>query len=127
MELILCLLIVVAIACLVFSSLRRRSCEAEGFSSENKYRYTFIKFYTPWCGYCKRLQPEWRKLQNKYSDKIGFEEYNCDIQKQMCSRHDVTGYPTLKIRDNLTQKFLQYDGPREYQAMAAFLDTVIGR
>lgn len=125
MELILCLLIVVAIACLFFSSLRRRPCEAEGFASEN--RYTFIKFYTPWCGYCKRLQPEWRKLQNKYSNKVGFEEYNCDIQKQMCSRHDVTGYPTLKIRDNLTQKFLQYDGPREYQAMAAFLDTVIGR
>lgn len=123
MELLLCLLIVIAVVCLIFSSYRRSA--AENFAAE--HRYTFIKFYAPWCGFCKQLAPEWNKLKNQYKHKINFEEYNCDIQKDMCSRHDITGYPTLKIRDNVTKKFLQYDGPREYRSMASFLDTVIGR
>lgn len=120
MELLLCFLIVIAVICLIFSSYRR-----ENFSADR--RYTFIKFYAPWCGACQQLAPEWKKLKKHYSHKINFEEYNCDIQKDMCSRHDIIGYPTLKIRDNVTRKFLQYDGPREYRSMAAFIDTVIGR
>lgn len=124
MELLICLLIVVAIVCLVFSSMWKKHGR-EGFAHAN--RYTFIKFYAPWCGYCKKLAPEWKKLKASYSHKVGFEEYDCDIQKNMCSKHDVTGYPTIKIRDNVTGNFLQYDGPREYGAMAAFIDTVIGR
>lgn len=124
MELLICLLIVIAIVCLVFSSMWKRHSH-EGFA--DSHRYTFIKFYAPWCGYCKKLAPEWKKLKANYSNKVGFEEYDCDIQKNMCSMHDVTGYPTIKIRDNVTKNFLQYDGPREYAAMAAFIDTVIGR
>ena len=122
MELLLCILIVVAVVCLIFSSLRRKH---EHFKSG--HRYTFIKFYAPWCGFCQKLAPEWKKLKAKYNHKVGFEEYNCDIQKDVCSKHDITGYPTLKVRDNVTKKFLQYDGPREYRAMASYLDTVIGR
>jgi thiol-disulfide isomerase/thioredoxin len=121
MELLICLLIVIAIVCLMVTMRNK-----ESFKADSK-RFTFIKFYTPWCGYCIRLAPEWEKLKKHYSHKLNFEEYNCDINKDMCSRHDIIGYPTLKIRDNITKKFLQYDGPREYHLMAAFLDTVLGR
>lgn len=127
MELLICLLIVVTIVCLMFSMWKKpmHRYGFEGFAYSN--RYTFIKFYTHWCGYCKKLAPEWKKLKEKYKHKIGFEEYDCDIQKNMCSQHDIKGYPTIKIRDNVTGNFLQYDGPREYSAMAAYIDTVIGR
>jgi len=121
LELLIYLLVVVTVICLLYHSYRRENFASSGF------RYTFIKYYAPWCGFCRRLEPEWRKLKYHYRHKVGFAEYNCDIQKKICSQHDVIGYPTLKIRDNVTKKYLPYDGPREYRAMAAFLDTVIGR
>lgn len=38
----------------------------------------FIKFYAPWCGFCKKLAPAWVQLAKDLKDQVNVAEMNCD-------------------------------------------------
>ncbi|KAJ6231718.1 protein disulfide-isomerase tmx3 [Anaeramoeba flamelloides] len=56
----------------------------------------FIKFYTDWCGHCKKLKPIFSKLADEES-AINFGSVNCEKQKNLCKKYKIRGYPTLKF------------------------------
>lgn len=69
-----------------------------------KSNYTsIVKFYAPWCGYCKQLEPIYHKLarflhsDGKYAVNVG--SVNCDKEynKPLCSEHKIQGFPTLLV------------------------------
>lgn len=60
-----------------------------------------VEFYAPWCGHCKNLAPEYAKLgeslmKAKPKDLI-VAKVNCDEHRDVCSKYDVRGYPTIKF------------------------------
>lgn len=61
--------------------------------------FALVKCYAPWCGYCKRLVPEWEKLKAKYKNnsKVKILAIDCDKYKDAGEELDVTGYPTIKL------------------------------
>ncbi|KAL7538139.1 hypothetical protein ACHAWF_006007 [Thalassiosira exigua] len=55
-----------------------------------------IKFYAPWCGHCKTLAPVLDAVAPHLAGKMAVGKVDCTVEKKLCKRFDVRGYPTLK-------------------------------
>tara|TARA_B110000444_G_scaffold160962_2_gene150405 strand:- start:80 stop:574 length:495 start_codon:yes stop_codon:yes gene_type:complete len=65
---------------------------------------SIMYFYTEWCPYCKKAQPEWDKFEqhvdniNSTNDyKVILSSINCDEKKSIADKHGVEGYPSIKL------------------------------
>ena len=83
----------------------------------------FVKFYAPWCGHCKKLEPVFKKLakqMEKYSDKIQFVEVDATINE--ITGTSVTKYPTLLLyKAGRKQSPIKYEGNRSIEDMKRFI------
>lgn len=64
---------------------------------------TVVEFYAPWCGYCKQLEPVWRKMAHFFAKDgkyaVNVASVNCDenSNKPLCSQHRIQGFPTVIV------------------------------
>ncbi|KAJ3352107.1 hypothetical protein GGF32_003909 [Allomyces javanicus] len=57
-----------------------------------------VKFYAPWCGYCKQLAPEYAKAATKLrSSLVRVSAVNCDVEKALCAEQGIQGFPVVKV------------------------------
>ena len=80
----------------------------------------FIKFYAPWCGHCKRLEPIWNQFSEKRGHQVKIAKVDCteSDNKNLCSNYEIDGYPTLLfIKGN---KYYKYRGERSIEALEKF-------
>lgn len=71
---------------------------------------TITAYTMPWCGACKRLQPEWDRLNSMASADIAVVQVDCT--KGNCRK--CSHYPTI-ISNNV-----EYKGARTAEAMHAW-------
>lgn len=69
----------------------------------NGRKHALVEFYAPWCGHCKRMTPEFKKLGEtvaadpKLKTRVVIAKVNADTHKDLAKRFGVTGFPTIKF------------------------------
>ncbi|XP_042057633.1 protein disulfide isomerase-like 5-2 [Salvia splendens] len=92
----------------------------------SKFDYIFVDFYAPWCGHCNRLMPELERAAPVLAglrQPIVVAKLDADKHKKLASKHNVDGFPTLKMFMHGVPT--EYYGPRKadllVQSLAKFV------
>ncbi|GAA6007761.1 hypothetical protein JCM10207_004865 [Rhodosporidiobolus poonsookiae] len=77
-------------------------------------KLSVVAFVAPWCGYCKKLAPEFDKAADSLRGIVNFVSVDCDEDqnKQLCGEMGVQGFPTIKVFPGGKAPPRNYDGQR---------------
>ncbi|CAE7537208.1 SEP2 [Symbiodinium pilosum] len=88
------------------------------FKKSLEGKNAFVFFQAPWCGHCRKLQPEWDQMAKLFADtpNVIIGQVDCTGSGQgFCGENGVQGYPTLKLwKDGRMQ---DYNGGRDFNSL----------
>ena len=83
------------------------------------------EFFAPWCGHCKALAPEYETAATALKEKnIPLAKVDCTEEQDLCQKHDVSGYPTIKVFRGLGNSS-PYGGQRKSDAWVPFRFVIL--
>ena len=55
-----------------------------------------MKFYAPWCGHCKKLEPVWKHVAQSLADThVRVARVDCTRFSKVATEFNIHGYPTI--------------------------------
>merc|ERR1712072_682776 len=96
------------------------------FAEKVAGKSVFIKFLAPWRGHCKAMKPAWDQLMEEFKDSktAVIADVDCTVHQDLCGKHGVQGYPTIKYGDPNNME--DYQGGRSLEDMQAFAKENLG-
>ena len=94
---------------------------AEHFSDDGKPKC--VLYHVDWCGHCQKVKPIWKELKDEYSDRVTFEDKDCedDENTELCKKEVSEGYPTIKLNGE------EYSGERTKEVLSEFIEDMLQR
>eukprot|EP01138_Halocafeteria_seosinensis_P005308 gb/GECG01005427.1/.p1 GENE.gb/GECG01005427.1/~~gb/GECG01005427.1/.p1 ORF type:complete len:449 (+),score=64.58 gb/GECG01005427.1/:1-1347(+) len=56
-----------------------------------------IEFYAPWCGHCRNLAPEYKKVARALKGIVKIGAVDADENRNLASRYQIQGFPSIKV------------------------------
>jgi thiol-disulfide isomerase/thioredoxin len=84
------------------------------------------KFYAPWCGACKRFEPEWSAFEARAATKypsLSVVSVDCvnDANRRTCQQFGIAAYPTVKFVARAGGEPVEYRGAQTTDALDAWM------
>ena len=77
-----------------------------------------IKFYAPWCGHCRKMEPTYEQVADMLHGEVNVARVDVPANRELGTRFDVKGFPTIKFLSK--GKVYDYAGRRTAQDMVEF-------
>jgi len=84
---------------------------------------TLVMFYAPWCGHCKKLEPLWEELAEKYKESVDVVIAKMDATKNELEHIRVRAFPTVKLFLNQVDHAKDYNGERTVDGIVRFIES----
>merc|ERR1712072_30861 len=96
------------------------------FAEKVAGKSVFIKFLAPWRGHCKSMKPAWDRLMDEFKDSKTalVADVDCTVHQDLCGKHGVQGYPTIKYGDPNNME--DYQGGRSFDDLQTFAKENLG-
>mmetsp|Transcript_102978 Transcript_102978/g.261599 ORF Transcript_102978/g.261599 Transcript_102978/m.261599 type:complete len:348 (+) Transcript_102978:62-1105(+) len=88
------------------------------FKKVTEGKNALLFFMAPWCGHCKKMQPDFDKLKKTFADtpNVVIGQLDCaGTAQSTCGSHSVQGYPTIKLV--VDGKMSDFNGARDFGGM----------
>lgn len=77
-----------------------------------------IKFYAPWCGHCKKLEPIYEEVANALKGEVNVAKVDVTANRELGTRFEIKGFPTIKLLSKGKQ--YTFKGRRTVDAFVEF-------
>jgi len=84
---------------------------------------TLVMFYAPWCGHCKKLEPMWEELAEKYKEAKDVTIAKMDATKNELEHIRIRAFPTVKLFLNHVDHAKDYNGERTVDGIVRFIES----
>jgi len=87
-----------------------------------------IKFYAPWCGHCKNLEPTWEELAKKFKGKAKIARLDCTQETVYAKKFGIQGFPTLKLfapGPKTVDDAVAYEEGRDLSSLENFINKYV--
>ena len=90
----------------------------------SKHKNRLVLYYTPWCGHCAMLKPEWVEFQknNKLKD-MEVEMVDCDTSQEICNKFKIETIPTIIFHKENEE--ITYEGAKEIDQIKDWVKTIL--
>jgi protein disulfide-isomerase A6 len=91
-------------------------------------KHVFVEFFAPWCGHCKNLAPEYEIVGESFAreNNVIIAKVDADAHKDLGSRFEVHGFPTLKFFPKGSKTPKNYEGGRTAEDIINYINGETG-
>lgn len=89
---------------------------------QKEKKSTMIMFYAPWCGYCKKMKPDYSAAATELKGQAILVAIDVNRPENAVIRkhYNITGFPTLLYFENGAMKF-NYEGDNNKESIVNFM------